>query len=37
MATDGKTRVNIPAGPVLRPESQIHYALRNSYCTLVLC
>jgi len=37
METEYKTRVHIPAGPVLRPESQISYALRRSYCTFVLC
>ena len=37
METECKTRDNIPAGPVLPPESQISYALRNSHCTVVLC
>jgi len=37
MATDGKTRVNMPAGPVLCPERQISYALRHSFCAVVLC
>jgi len=36
METECKTRVHIPAGPVVPPESQISYALRNSHYKVLL-